>query len=403
MKISKQLTYILAISIVLNVALFILLFFITSQEGETAVQPTIDQTAVAVAVLATINSESDQATPIQQEETSSTVTNNNAQETLIPIVTSEQIFTPTLEPTEEPSPSPELTSTPQPTSTPEPTATPSPEPSPTAVVLQGPAWLQYLNQFRHQAGLPPVAENPGWSDGGRLHSTYMSKTGNISHNEDTNSPFFTKAGQIAGQNGNLATTFIGSPEYDWAFNYWASAPFHALPMLDPQLGTVGFGTFRDAGAPIQVAATLDIKQGLTSEEPGISYPVLFPKDGGEAWVLRYSLPEFPDGRPHCGFGSVAGAPIIIQIGSGDQVPNVTRSVLKDGDRNIEHCIFDETNYFNSNATMQQAGRSILDQRDGIIILPRNPLEVGKNYSVEVDVNGMTISWSFNTVKPPAQP
>jgi hypothetical protein len=268
-------------------------------------------------------------------------------------------------------------------------------------VLQGPPWLQYVNQFRRQAGLPTVTENTEWSEGGRLHSVYMSNTGNISHYEDSNSQYYTRAGQAAGENGNLATSYISATAYDWAFHYWMSAPFHGLPILDPQLQAVGFGTHRDADAPIEVAATLDVKQGLQSEPPeNVVYPVLFPKDGGQAWVLRYSLPEFPDARVHCGYGQVSGAPIYVQIGSGDQIPQVTSSVLRQGDQIIEHCTFDETNYINPQASMQQAGRSILDQRDGIILLPRNPLEVGKTYTVEMVVNGMAINWSFETVAPP---
>jgi hypothetical protein len=232
----------------------------------------------------------------------------------------------------------------------------------------------------------------------------MVKTSEISHQENSSSPFYTAAGQLAAQNGNLAVGFSRAPEYDWAFNYWISAPFHGIPILDPQLATVGFGNFRDVNASVALAATLDIRQGLSEAVPqSVSFPILFPKDGGEAWVLRYSLPEFPDARAHCGYGSVAGAPIMVQIGSGDQVPNVTSSILRDGTSSIEHCIFDETNYFNPNTGPQQVGRSILDQRDAVVMMPRNPLEVGKTYSVELTVNGMLISWSFNTVAPPATP
>jgi hypothetical protein len=232
----------------------------------------------------------------------------------------------------------------------------------------------------------------------------MANTGIISHVEDTSSPHYTREGNLAAQNGNLAASFAFNSEYDWAFNYWISAPFHGLPILDPQLSAVGFGSHRDAEAPIELAATLDIKQGLQSDVPSdVDFPTLFPGDGGKAWVLRYSLPEFPDARVHCGYGSVSGAPIMVQIGPGDQVPDVTSTVLRLDTQLLEHCVFDETNYFNPNAGLQQAGRSILNQRDAIVILPRDPLAIGKTYSVEIIVNGEVISWDFSTVPPPGVP
>ena len=249
-----------------------------------------------------------------------------------------------------------------------------------------------------------MVESPDLSEGSRQHSTYIVKTGQVGHQENSDSPFYTLAGHRAGINGNLAIGFARAPEFDWAFNYWISAPFHGIPMLDPKLATVGFGTFRDVNAAVSLAATLDIKQGLSEgANPSVTYPVLFPKDGGEAWVLRYSLPEFPDARVHCGYGNVSGAPIVAQIGAGDQVPDVTSSFIRQGRTNIEHCVFDETNYFNPSPGLQIAGRSILDQRDAIVLLPRNPLEVGKSYDVELNVNGTRISWRFDAVAAPSVP
>jgi uncharacterized protein YkwD len=400
MKSNTQLATLLVLSVVLNVVLFALVFFFAGREGEPEAQVTTDESVPVVVNTEPATSAGDQVTPTAQVETATDSISVEPIETAEPSPTSEPEISPTERPTMVPSP----TSEPTPEPTPEPTATPTPVPSPTAVVLQGPAWLQYANRFRVQAGLPPVKENVEWSEGGRLHSIYMANTGNITHHEDPSSSYFTRAGQAAGENGNLAAGHISVGEYDWAINYWISAPFHGIPLLDPQLETVGFGTHRDVNAAINVVATMDIKQGLLSEVPStISYPVLYPKDGGEAWVLRYSLPEFPDARPHCGYGNVAGAPIVAQIGSGDRVPSVSSTILRQGETVIDHCVFDETNYINSNSALQKAGRNILDQRDAVVILPRNPLDVGKTYTVELVVNGESIAWSFNTVMPPELP
>ncbi len=392
MKYARLLVFALGISVLINVVLIVSLFAISKREEGMPVEPT------AVAVV--IPSPTALPSPTAVKPTVTTMPEPSPVSPTAVSPTKEPTPVPTVLPTVEPTVQPTATTTSTPT--PEPTATLVP--SPTPIVLQGPGWLQYMNTFRLQAGLGPVTENAAWSEGSRLHSTYMSNTGKISHYEDTASPLYTNEGNRAAENGNLAASYAFNSEYDWAFNYWISAPFHALPILDPQLAVVGFGTHRDANAAIELAATLDIKQGLQEEIPAnIDFPILFPKDGGEAWVLRYSLPEFPNARVHCGYGDVSGAPIMVQIGPGDQTPNVSSSVLRSETGPIEHCVFDETDYFNPNAALQQAGRSILDQRDAIVLLPRNPLEVGKTYAVELVVNGVQISWSFNAVSPPRLP
>jgi len=283
------------------------------------------------------------------------------------------------------------------TAAPPPTTLPTATPAPTAA--PGPDWLQYLNLFRAEAGLPPVIENPNWSADSVLHSRYMVYTGQLGHIEEPNSEYFTAGGNEAAINGNIAATVSGMLPNRWAFNYWMSAAFHAVPMIDPELGSVGFGEYRDDAGIESVTATLDIKRGLGALPPSIRFPIMFPKEGGRTWVLRYSLPEFPFVLTTCpGFQQPSGPPVILQIGSGDQIPRVTGTAFMDSGKLLPHCAFDETNYFNPDSRLQRSGRSILDARDAIVILPQSPLELGKTYTVRVDVNGASHKWSFETVR-----
>lgn len=302
--------------------------------------------------------------------------------------------------TESPAESPTVEPSPSPTASPAPTATPEAPPSPTIEAV-GTDWLQYLNIFRRESNLPPLLENAAWSSDSVQHNRYMAYTGNLGHNEDATNPYYTNAGQTAGENGNIAAGYIGSDPFKWAFNYWMSAPFHAIPIIDPQLLTTGFTEYRDVSAPQPLTATLDVRRGLGPLPDGITFPIMYPRDGGTTWVLRYSLPEFPEALSTCtGYVQPTGAPIILQIGDGREVPNVTATALYRDGEYLAHCHFDETNFTHPNEFRQKSARLILDQRDAIVIIPQQPLLPDSTYSVRIDANGQTYTWSFRTTAGP---
>lgn len=318
--------------------------------------------------------------------------------------------------TPEPTTPPEPTAVLEPTATPQPTETPTPEPptptpeSPTpaptetAVVLTGPTWLRYANQFRLQANLPLLTENAAWSEGSANHSIYMILNSEASHKESVNEFGYSPNGAQAGENGNIAISGSAGVGYTWPMDYWMSAGFHALPILDPQLQQVGYGVYRDASSDFGLAATMDVKRGVRALPENIEFPILFPKDGGQTWVTSYTLPEFPNTISGCqGYTQPTGAPIIVQIGSGDQTPRVSSTEIRRGNTPVNHCAFSETTYSNNTPFWQEIGRRILDERDAIILVPRSPLEVGQTYTVTVVTNGQEITWQFEVIAaPPAE-
>jgi hypothetical protein len=276
-----------------------------------------------------------------------------------------------------------------------PPATPTPEPPPP------PEWLAFLNRFRAMASLPPVLDFQPYNLGSELHSRYMVANDEaIAHSEDPNKPFYDPAGDLAAKNGNLFATSQTEANYIWSINFWASAPFHLVDMLDPSLNTVGYGDYIEAGGDVAMASVLDIGShpGL---DQGVEYPVYFPGPGSRTWIVRHSLYEWPDPLTSCpGYSRPAGAPIILFLGDGSLTPQVDSNRLAMGDTPLDACIFDETNYRNPDPWAEKTGRQILSHNNAVVILPRHPLAADETYTVQVAANGETYTWQFETIKRP---
>jgi hypothetical protein len=237
----------------------------------------------------------------------------------------------------------------------------------------------------------------------------MVEANDITHAPSPSNPWYTAAGRLAAENGNIAATEWNEANYIWAVNYWMAAPFHGLPMLDPELTAVGFGFFSRSSSfggnnvgGINVAATLDILSGIIQPSlEFIQYPIFFPPDGGETWVLRHSLYEYPNPLSACsGYSRPTGPPIIIQMGSGGGRPTVNGYSFTSNGNISAACMFSESTYDNPSAAAQSSGRGILNARDAIVIIPLNPLIVGNKYRASVTVDGVNYSTTFTAVDPP---
>ncbi len=263
-------------------------------------------------------------------------------------------------------------------------------------------WLTYLNRFRQIGGLPLFEENAALSRGSQAHSRYMVvNDAPIAHAEETGNPLYDPAGHQAAQNGNIFATTEIEANHVWSTNFWISAPFHLVPILDPGLASVGFGRHNQAIGVFQMAAVLDVRSDLGQPDGSVAYPLYFPGSGAQTWVVRHSLYEWPNPLASCpGYARPAGAPLVLQLGDGSGTPRVTRHELKKGGQTVESCRFDETTYTNPTPYEQQTGRTILGDRDAVVIIPRQPLAVGETYQVTVEANGQTYSWEFSTIKGP---
>ena len=280
---------------------------------------------------------------------------------------------------------------------------PTPRPPITPTPLPPPGWLSYLNQFRQIAALPVLVENAELTTGCEQHSEYMARNDNgIARSEKADNPFFTEAGRQAARNGNIYVTTDVQANYLWAMNFWMSAPFHAVQVLNPRLEAVGYGNFRDDLGGVRVAAVLDVGSGLNvAGNTAVSYPITFPADGGETWILQQTLLEYPEPLTSCaGYRKPVGPPLIVQLGTGNVTPHVTEFALWQGSQLLYACLFDETSYLHPDPFAQERGRTLLDAQDAVVIIPQKPLAVGGDYTAQVVVNGDVIEWSFTAVLPP---
>lgn len=255
-------------------------------------------------------------------------------------------------------------------------------------------WLAYLNYYRATACLPPVAENPAWSDGDHKHAIYIVKNDVLQHDEDTSNPWYTPEGKTAAQQSNLAASYDVKATDEWAIDTWMQAPFHAVGILDPRLAQVGYGSYREADGNLQMGAALNVIAGLNYSVKA-TYPVLWPGNGMTI-PIRLHWGEYPSPLTSCpGYAAPSGLPLIVQIGSGNVTPVVSATSFKQNGQPLEHCVFDETNYKNPDGVQQNLGRSILAARDAIVLIPRSPLSPGMTYTVSITVNGQTYTWSFS--------
>jgi hypothetical protein len=265
-------------------------------------------------------------------------------------------------------------------------------------------WLTALNLRRAEAGVPPVAENLAYSVGNALHARYLVKTGILgldgAHAENPSGPWYTPDGDAAGRSSNTMESQVFDTTDQFAVDGWVEAPFHAIQMFNPGLREVGFGSYREAGGAIQMAAGLDVTRGRIAS---INYPVMWPRNGvtitppnpqlcprGTACFSR----ESPSPLAHCpGYSAPSGLPIVIAFGPRSTM-RVSSSTLTSEGVALPHCLVDDS-YTNPVPSEQDLVRSLLRTEGAVVLMPRDPLPLGKTYTVSIVANGAPLTWSFS--------
>jgi hypothetical protein len=254
-----------------------------------------------------------------------------------------------------------------------------------------PGWLTRVNDYRAQAGVNPVVEDPELSRIDLLHAKYSVLNKVLQHSEEQGKPGYSADGDRAARTSNGAY----AKEENDAIDQWMQAPFHALGILDPRLKTTGFGLYTDS---TWSSAWLNVIAGMGALPPETRFPIYWPGAGSTTPLLKH-WGETPEPTHSCpGYATPTGLPILIQLKPGTH-PEVTDSSFTDETgASLAHCVIDETNFRYEDTTWQSTGRSILASRNAIILLPRDPLKAGKTYKASITSGGQTFSWHFSTTR-----
>jgi hypothetical protein len=286
------------------------------------------------------------------------------------------------------------------TNTPQPTPTPTASPPPVTPPVSD-DWHSILGYYRASARLPGLAEDAAWTAGDAAHARYMVKNDVLTAEEATATPWYTNEGAEAAPNANLMLSDNVNLGDRQAFDFWMAKPFHALGLLDPALVTTGFGSFREeAGGfdPYKMGAVVDVRRGVGDVPSSVQFPIKWPEHNSTVYLTSYDGAEQPDPLSSCsGYAPPSGLPIILQLGPGTVTPVVTAHSFRLGAASLPHCIFGETDYANSIASLQSLGRALLNASDAVVLIPKAPLTAGQ-YTVSITASGQTVTWTF-TVAP----
>lgn len=264
--------------------------------------------------------------------------------------------------------------------------------------------LERVNRYRSQANLPALLDNPNWSYGASRHAYYMVKVNEATNYELTIYPEYSTEGSEAAANSNLLGSADVNFSTDQAIDYWMRSPFQALGILDPELQQSGFGAYREAdGGNIQMAAVLDVRRGWVSGVPaGVTYPVRWPASGKTVNLRTYSGSDVPNPLSSPGCAGYQGLPILLQVGDGSNSVSFTTAnptLFRNGGSPLMHCVFHEASYVGGSSADTDLGRVLLDTRDAIVLIPKDPLTPGAIYTVAITatVNGTPTpyTWSFS--------
>jgi cysteine-rich secretory family protein/repeat uncharacterized protein DUF346 len=256
--------------------------------------------------------------------------------------------------------------------------------APAAPVSAAGGWFDRLNLWRHTAGVPTLTENATYDAGDAAHSLYMVKNNLVTHYETPGVPYYTVAGDTAARNSNIEVNSTTSFTDEQAIDWWMGAPFHAMNMMDPRLQQVGFGSYREVKSGWQAGFSLNTLQG--NSFTGGQFPVFWPGNNVTEPLTTYSGNEFPDPLQACaGYAVPTGLPVFLEVGGNvNTTVGPVHSFTGNGIA-LAHCVIDSSN---------AAVGSYLYPRGGVIVIPRQPLQIGVTYVVSLTVNGVPYTWRF---------
>ena len=281
----------------------------------------------------------------------------------------------------------------------------------------GSSWLDELNKWRQAAGLEPVAENLQLSDGSREHAHYLLENarqaggsvvaagmamGAAMHAESPESEGFSEEGAQAAIGGPHVSGVMQAADIAWAqrnpradIDSLLIVPFHRLSLLAPWAEVAGYG--KAGKSPDRVAAmALRGRQGRDANRI-----VRFPPQGSQVPFAAMTSAEWPNPLSACpGYVLPVGLPITLQLVHPANLGSYSIDDLSAGQK-LAACAFDAETYDNPDATQETYAHHALAANKAIVLIPRDPLQVGHRYGVKIQA-GSEYEWSFEVIQPSAE-
>ena len=259
-----------------------------------------------------------------------------------------------------------------------------------AQAQSGAHWLDIANAYRTSVGLTALGSDPAMQGGVEKHVEYLSATGSLQHGESVAHPLYTPEGHQAGQQSVLGGWTGGERSDRELIDGWMAAPFHAIHLFEPRLQRVAYASVRGrTGNKLPSAAVMNIIGGIGPKVVA-DKTIVFPGRGSLVPLTTFTV-ETPDPLTHCpGYGAPAGLGLIAMFPK--PVVGATATVTANG-QPLENCVID-TGYRNPDPTSQNTVRSILGQKNAVVVMPRQPLVPGTSYEVTVLAGDQQVTWAF---------
>lgn len=255
----------------------------------------------------------------------------------------------------------------------------------------GAPWLDIANAYRTSVGLGALGHDISLQAGVDKHVEYLSATGSLQHGQAAGHPLYTPEGHRAGQQSVLGGWTGGERSDRELIDGWMAAPFHAIHLFEPRLQRVAFASVSGrTGNKLPSAAVMNIIGGIGPKVVA-DKPIVFPGRDSTIPLTTFTV-ETPDPLTHCpGYSAPAGLGLIALFPK--PVVGALATVKANG-VTVESCVVDTT-YRNPDTGAQNTVRSILGQKNAVVVMPRQPLVAGTTYEVTVVAGDQQVAWSFN--------
>jgi len=296
--------------------------------------------------------------------------------------------------------------------------------------------LARWNYYRVNAGVPPIVADPALNEAALHHAKYLVnnhieagdgtvenghliETGwNVSaHAESVGNPWYTEDGAKWADYANVFRG-TGIPADGSALVDEQASRLDSFAVLDPQLAAVGFGIYCQKDDCVGVIV---YRRGLTKSQFLALYegnsmdwnamlgtmpftvarlrkPIEFPDPAVPFPSRAFRGGEYPDTLASChGYSVPTGVPIVLELGASSEGQNVkvSSSSLSEDGAQVETCAYDATSYANPDGSQQSRSREVLHDYGAVVVIPKNPLEPGHQYTVSIVADSQPYTWSFS--------